>query len=394
MRMSDQRAVAVLGDPEDINCWSNLPYFFLQAGKRAGFFQMGLPLDLRMLRAPRLLWNACALLRRERVGGFQYTPQCLDLFMKHAAESGRLSGVSEIVSHFQLFPPFESSAKMGIRFAHYIDFPLPCLFHEYGIAQTIGRKTAQRALEREREQYHAARAVICMSNWSARQVIDRCEVPPQKVQVILPGANLPDEAFLNLAGPSDGEEDIPDGKQVPLKIAFVGKTAERKGLTQLVECTDILMRRGYRSLVRVIGPAQNQFPGHPRVRHLGFIDKAREPLRLIQELRSCHIGALPSRHEAFGIAAREYLRCGLPAVLTRVGGLQDSVPADCAIFLPGHCTAGEIADCLEDLLKRPDYFLRLRRQARAQAPTASWSRTIAGFQQLWKRLDGNPDGLT
>ena len=385
--MTNTRALAVLGDPEDINCWSNIPYFFLRAGKRADFFQLGVPLDIRRLRLPRLLWNARAPLRMERMGGFQYTRQCMEILMEKAVETGPRPDVAEIVSHFQLFPPYEKSAQMGIRFAYYIDFPLQCLFNEYGIAQTIGKKTAQIALEREIEQYAAAHAVVCMSHWSARQVIERCGVSSQKVHVILPGANLPEEAFLDMPQESPGDEDIPDGKRIPLRIGFVGRTAERKGLPQLVEGVEILARRGFQSLIRVIGPAQNQFRNNPRVQHLGFINKAREPLRLIRELHACHIGALPSRQEAFGIAALEYLRCGLPALLTNVGGLQESVPDDCAIFLSANCMAEEIADRLEDLLKRPEYFARLRRQARLKAPTASWSRTIGEFQLLWQKLD-------
>lgn len=381
------RLLSVIGNPEDINCWSNIPYFFLQAGRLAEFFNGGLSLETQKLRQPRISWNACAPLRGERPGGFQYTRQCMDLLMESAQRAGNLSGVSEIVSHFQLFPPFEMASRMGIRFAHYIDFPLPCLFDEYGIAKTIGKRTAQKALEREREQYAAARAVVCMSGWAARQVIERCGVDSQKVHVILPGANLPEETFADSREESLVEETIPDGKRIPLQIAFVGKIPERKGLPQLVEGMRILKCRGFQSLVRVIGPSVNLFPDNPQVQHLGFINKAVEPMRLIQELQACHIGALPSRQEAFGIAALEYLRCGLPALLTRVGGLQDSVPDDCAIFLSPNCTSEEIADRLEDLLKRPEYFASLRQQARNKAASASWDRTIGEFQKLWRSLD-------
>jgi glycosyltransferase involved in cell wall biosynthesis len=311
----------------------------------------------------------------------------LDLVVGKAQRAEQLSGVSEIIGHFPLFPPFEKMAEMGIRFAHYIDFPLTCLFENYGGPLRVGRRTAQIALEREREQYAAARAVVCMSGWAARQVVERCGVSPEKVHVILPGANLPE--FSTSAPEEDSlvENSIPDGKRIPLKIAFVGIDARRKGLPQLVEGTRILKRRGFQSIVRVIGPASNSFPDDPQVQHVGFINKAVDPMRLIQELRACHVGALPSRQEAFGIAALEYLRCGIPALLTRVGGLQDSVPDSCAIFLPTNCTGEEIADRLEDMLKRPEYFISLRQQARYKASTASWDRTVAEFQKLWRSLD-------
>jgi glycosyltransferase involved in cell wall biosynthesis len=384
---STGRVLGVIGNPENINFWSCTPYFFLQAGKRAGFFDGGIPFDRRKLKIPRLLWNATAPFRGERFGGFQYDRACLEFVLDNPDKGTEPYGMSEIIGHFPLFPPFERMAQLKIPFSHYIDFPLPCLFDDYGVAQTIGRKTAEKALEREREQYAAARAVVCMSGWAARQVVERCGISPKKVHAILPGANLPEELVTATWDGLVVEESVPDGKEIPLRIAFVGVSPERKGLPQLVEGVRILARRGYQAILRVIGPLKNSYPGDPQVQHVGFINKAEDPKRLIQELKACHIGALPSRQEAFGIAALEYLRCGIPGLLTTVGGLQDSVPGDCAIFLTPTCTGEEIADRLEDLLKRPEYFISMRRQARNKATTASWDRAIAEFQKLWQTLD-------
>jgi glycosyltransferase involved in cell wall biosynthesis len=373
-----QRAVAVIGDPNDINCWSNIPYFFLQAGQKAGFFQTGLPLQPERQKWTRLGWNLASLFRGERYGGFQYTRKANESWFKQLD----LTDISEIICHFQLFPPYELANKFNISFSHYIDFPLPCLFQEYGIANTIGKKTADYALKREQEQYQAARYVVCMSPWSARQVIERCGIHSEKVKVIIPGANLPESAF-------DSKEettltDPPDGKKTPLRIAFVGKIPLRKGLDRLVAGVRILRAKGYKIQVRVIGPKENLFPHDPEVEHLGFINKLHEPLRLVQELQSCHIGALPSYQEAFGIAALEYLRCGLPALITKVGGLGDSIPDNCGLIMTGDCTGEDIANSLENLLKNPDFFQSLRENARKNASYASWDRTIREFEQLYQ----------
>lgn len=376
------RAVAVVGDPNDINCWSNIPYFFLQAGKQADFFQTGLALNPRRQKPQRLLWNLAAPLRAERPGGFQYTRHANEALLNQAD----LSDIGEIISHFQLFPPHELSQKKGITFSHYIDFPLPCLFDDYSILQTIGHRTAQYALTREREQYAAARYIICMSPWAARQVIERCDIPAHKVHAIIPGANLPESAFHRHTSESLEREEPPDGKRIPLRIAFVGKIPLRKGLNRLVEGIRILRQRRYKTILRVIGPRENLFPHDPEVEHLGFINKLQEPLRLVQELQRCHIGALPSYQEAFGIAALEYLRSGLPALITKTGGLGDSIPLDCGLILPVDCTGADIADTLEHLLNNPDQFQQLRQNAGFKAPYASWKRTIQDFQHLWSPI--------
>lgn len=375
-----KRAVAVIGDPNDINCWSNIPYFFLQAGLRTDFFQTGLPLDPNRQKWHRLAWNLASVLRGERHGGFQYTRQANEAWFNQL----NLEDINEIICHFQLFPPYELAQKHNVQFSHYIDFPLPCLFEEYGIAQTIGKYTADYALKREQEQYQAARYVVCMSPWAARQVSDRCGINPLKVKVILPGANLPESVFTS---ENDNDEttmtEPPDGKKIPLRIAFVGKLPLRKGLDRLVDGIRILRQRGYQSIVRVIGPKENLFPHDPEVEHLGFINKLHQPFRLVEELKSCHIGALPSYQEAFGIAALEYLRCGLPALITQVGGLGDSIPQNCGLILPEDCLGEDIANTLEKLLKNPDLFQSLRQNARDNASYASWNRTIQEFQALW-----------
>jgi len=375
-----QRAVAVIGDANDINCWSNIPYFFLQAGKHLNFFQAGLKLHPEQQKFQRLLWNLAAPLRGERTGGFQFSRSANeDLF-----ERAGMEGIGEIVSHFQLFPPHDLCRKKAITFSHYLDLPLPSLFEDYGVGKRIGRRTAQRALACERDQYAAARFVVCMSSWAARQVVERCGVPAQKVHVIIPGANLPESAMPVHETESLELGAAPDGKRIPLRIAFVGKDALRKGLDRLVEGARSLRRRGYRTIVRVIGPHENLFPHDAEVEHVGFINKLHEPLRLLRELQSCHMGALPSYQEAFGIAALEYLRCGLPSLITSVGGLGDSIPPECGVILSADCTGEDIADALENLLKNPEQLQRLREQARLKASYASWNRTIQDFIHLWE----------
>jgi glycosyltransferase involved in cell wall biosynthesis len=375
-----KRVVAAVGDVNDINCWSNIPYYFLEAGRRSSFFDSGLSIDVKRLSPLRNVWNILSPLRGERYGGFQYTP----LANRSMAQQIDWASIGEVVSHAQLFPPYELMEEKGIPFSHYIDFPLPCLFRDYQIAHTIGSRTARNALAREKDQYAAAKHVLCMSPWAAKQVIEHCEVPPHKVHTVIPGANLPEALFDELRREHvEDAVDVPDGKERPLRIAFVGKIPLRKGLDRLVGAVRILRSRQRRVIVRVVGPRQNLFPNDLEVEHLGFIDKQREPARLVKELQSCHLGALPSYNEAFGIAALEYLRCGLPGVLTRTGGLGDSIPPECGIILPKDCTALDIADALESLLRNPDEFVRLQTSARSKADYASWDRTLRDLNRLW-----------
>jgi len=369
------------GDVRDVNCWSNIPYHFFMAGKKAGFFDDGLAINLRKLKWPRLIWNGLAPFRGERYGGFRFT-RIRNEYMARQIDWG---DVDEVLSLSPTFPSFDLMQKKDIVYSHYLDFPLRNFFVDYGMAEKIGARIARNALARERDQLAAAKFVVCMSPWAARQVIEHYDTPAHKVHTIIPGANLPEEQFGRSQEPEPLEP--PDGKRIPLRIAFVGIAAIRKGLGRLVEAVRILRSRGFRVSVRVMGPAVNPFPDDSEIEHLGFIDKQREPLRVMRELRTCHMGALPSYQEAFGIAALEFLRCGLPALITRAGGLGDSIPPDCGIIMEQNCDGGDIADALENLLRNPDSFALLRQNAQANADYASWDRCVRDFQQLWSGQD-------
>lgn len=386
--VSLKRAVAVIGDANDINAWSNIPYFFLQAGKRAGFLNEGLRIEPQRQRVRRLLWNLTAAIRGERAGGFQFSKIANDDLFRQT----ELSGVSEIISHFQLFPPHDLCRKTNLLYSHYIDLPLHNLFEDYGVIKNIGTRTARKALNDEREQYNDARFVVCMSHWARRQVIERYEIAPEKVHVIIPGANIP-EAIIEHHPAKINLDDPPDGKSVPLRIAFVGKDVKRKGLYRLVEGIRILRQRGYKTVLRVIGTDKNLFPDDTEVEHVGFINKLHEPARLLEELRNCHIGALPSYQEALGIAALEYLRCGLPSLITDVGGLGGCIPRDCEIVLAANCSGEDIANELESLLKKPEEFQRMRLQAQHKCEYASWHRVIREFVALWETQREKSDGM-
>ena len=68
-----QRLLTLVGDPNQINTWSNTSYFFLKAGKIEGFLHGGIPLQPEKLKIQRLLWNGWQQLTTGQHGGFQYS---------------------------------------------------------------------------------------------------------------------------------------------------------------------------------------------------------------------------------------------------------------------------------------------------------------------------------
>ena len=368
------RVLAVVGDPNRTGTWSGIPYFFLKAGREQGFLSAGLPLRPEALRRRRLIWNLARLVRGSRPGGFQYS----EAFLRRLFAQARLREEEEVevVSHFPLLPP--RSWPRGWRVSYYLDATLRQNFIDYGLADRIGRKAREDALRREREHYHAAERIVCMSRWAASSVVEDYGVPSSRVRVILPGANLHD---CELAPPTMHAEP-PFLK--PLRLGFIGKDWRRKGLPFLLQVAEALERRTVEVRVVALGPAVHDLPSHPLLESAGFIDKQHDSRRFVRLVRSFHFGCLFSSAEAYGIANLECLRLGVPVLASRVGGIPDTVRDGLGyLFEPG-CPPHEVADLLQAFVRDPAAYHDLRQHVVRSAGEFSWRRTVEDFIAVWQ----------
>lgn len=99
----------------------------------------------------------------------------------------------------------------------------------------------------------------------------------------------------------------------------------------------------------------------------------------LRELARCHVMALPSVDEAFGVAYVEALACGVPVVAARgePGPEEIAELVEGVSLVPARDPAA-LADTLSALLSDPDELGRLAAAARAGAEERfSWSRTGA-----------------
>jgi glycosyltransferase involved in cell wall biosynthesis len=363
------RALVAYGDVNRVSTWSGIPYFFLQAGRRTGLFQVGVAVHPERFRYRRLLWNASRPLSLDRPRGFMYSRAYL-----HALWADRHppNGISEYVSHFQPLPPTD---VVRVPVTYYIDATMHQYFEDY--RRRLGRRIHSEALVREREAYLAARFVVCMSRWCADDVEAFYGVPPENVRVITPGANI-DEASVPAAARWDG-------KLSPLRLGFIGVDWERKGGPVLLDVATKLQRMGHSVEIVVIGPDAAALPSHPALRAVGFIDKARELPRFVELVRSFHFGCLLSSAEALGISLLECLRLGVPVIGTAVGGIVDTVSEDTGLLMPAEQTGEWLAEELAAVLQTPERYARMREAAQNVAGHQSWDRTANEFLVLLER---------
>jgi glycosyltransferase involved in cell wall biosynthesis len=369
------RVLTLVGDPNDINTWSNTSYFFLKAAKAKGFIHRGLSLQPQKLKRDRVLWNFASLLLRGEKGGYQYSDRFLNQLFRQVSLAS--DSTIEFISHFPLLPPRPWQTRWIANY--YIDATLKQNFDDYGIATKVGSKIRENSLIREQENYHQAKRVICMSHWAAKSVIDDYQVSPDKVHVIPAGANL-DESHLPQSHELQNQE-IPALE--PLKLGFIGKNWQRKGLPFLLEIAEILHERGIAVEVLVIGPKSEDLPAHSLMKPLGFINKHTHLTEFVEAIQQFHFGCLFSTVEAFGISNRECLRLGIPVLGSRAGGIPDTMPEGLGFLFELGTPASAIANFLESFITNPEKYQILRTKAIDRATEVTWKNTIDRFLDIW-----------
>jgi glycosyltransferase involved in cell wall biosynthesis len=279
------------------------------------------------------------------------------------------SGISEYVSFYQPLPPIDVVRE---PVSYYIDATLHQYFGDY--RRRLGRRIRAEALAREQVAYHESRFVVCMSQWCADDVTSFYGITPEKVRVILPGANI-NEASVPVARAWDGELS-------PLRLGLIGLDWERKGGHVLLDVATKLRSMGHSVEVVVIGPKASALPSHPALRAMGFIDKARDHSRFVELVRSFHFGCLLSSAEASGFSTLECLRLGVPVIVRDVGGLRENVPENAGVVLAADRTGDRLTEELAAMLLAPERYARMREAAASAANYYTWDRVVREFLAL------------
>jgi glycosyltransferase involved in cell wall biosynthesis len=100
------------------------------------------------------------------------------------------------------------------------------------------------------------------------------------------------------------------------------------------------------------------------------------PAAALDELARCHVMALPSLNEAFGVAYIEALACGLPAIAARGEGGPEEIAGfgDGMLLVPPR-DPDALAECVADLLSDEQQLKALSQAARRTAAEEfSWER--------------------
>lgn len=163
---------------------------------------------------------------------------------------------------------------------------------------------------------------IFSSEWAAESAMTLYGISKDKIKVIPFGANI--DSYPSL----DEIRTIVQKRshQKTIKLLFLGKDWERKGLETVLAVTKALHKAGY-AVELIIAGCNPKLSLPPYVHLLGFISKqtpeGREQFQNL--LKEAHFLFIPSKAEAYGIAFAEASAYALPSLTTYIGGISTVV---------------------------------------------------------------------
>jgi glycosyltransferase involved in cell wall biosynthesis len=240
-----------------------------------------------------------------------------------------------------------------------------------------------RRRERQVAIYERATAVITMSRWLARSLVEQTGVPPGKVHVVHPGLSAgwaPQDGSL-AADPADRQGGhhrraaLPQRAAPRRRLLFIGRRDfYRKGGDLVVAALAVLRREHDPQItLTVAGPQTWPLPGAPPdgVRFLGSL-----PPGEVAPLYDQHdLLVMPSRKEGFGLVLAEALARGLPCVARDAFAMPEIItPGVSGALITGN-DANELAATIAAALADDALYESCYERAPEMAEYFSWERT-------------------
>ena len=170
------------------------------------------------------------------------------------------------------------------------------------------------------------------------------------------------------------------------KWIYVGKVAATKGIPELVEAFAIAARDEPALRLTILGSGPLVEPLTARAAELGLADRiafhdAVPPRRVFEFLHAHDLLVHPSKSETFGMTTVEAVGSGMPVLVTKCGGPQETLAG-----LDG--VAGLLIDVSEDPAVIVDGYRRLAEQASGLDPDRARAELIGryGARAVARRL--------
>jgi glycosyltransferase involved in cell wall biosynthesis len=227
--------------------------------------------------------------------------------------------------------------QMAAEYAHTVDGQGPLARYKHWVNTKV---------------LNGAARLLPWSTWAGVSLSTDYGVDRRRIEVVHPGVDLARWSPRSRTPAAN-----------PVRILFVGGHFERKGGDLLLQAFRALPAKA----AELVVVSRTLLPKEEGVHvHCNLTPNSSE---LIQLFQSCDLFVLPTRAEAFGIAAVEAAATGLPIIATRVGGLSDIVQHGETGFLINGNDYDALQVHLLQLVQDPALRRQMGEKARAHALT-------------------------
>jgi len=172
-------------------------------------------------------------------------------------------------------------------------------------------------------------------------------------------------------------------------VLAAGRLTHAKGFDLLLTAFSQLNGRTRQTDLIIAGDGELRETLLQRVRELGLADRVHffgqaTPDEIVRLLNGSLFTVVPSRQEAFGVAALEAMAAGKPVLATRVGGLPEFVVGSANKLVEPSIEG--LKNGLTDWLERDDAPASLGSQNRALAANYTWERTAEEYLQAYEAV--------
>lgn len=178
----------------------------------------------------------------------------------------------------------------------------------------------------------------------------------------------------------------------PPKLGSVGNLNPQKGYKYLIRAMKLIVEDYPHATLEIIGDGPDKKSLQALIKELKLehnvtlMGRKSDPLGFVEKW---DVFILSSIAETFGIVLLEAMSVGVPIVATKVGGVKDVVEDGKSGMLIPVKNPKEIAQTVDELLRRPALAAQLARGGKARLKKFDWSKVIKKLEEEYLRIIDN-----